>query len=447
MGGASVVQQSQTSDLAFSLYLFYAISYFLHFTTRVPGIAVVRPDLLLVLGIAGMLIVAKVRMGEGGPANTARLLNWLFIYIVVSLPFVEYPGSVIRKGLPDLLKVAVFFYFTYFIVDTDKRLRKFVIVVIGCQVFRVFEPLYLNLTTGYWGDAAYLGGSNWLARLAGAPSDVVNPNGLAFLVITAMPFLHYTMLSSRKFIVKCAYFGLLMPLLYALMLTGSRSGFVGLAVVVAMFIWKSKHRLVVASVCALTVMVAVPMMTPDQRDRYLSLTDDQTKGAATREGRIHGMWQDFEVGMKRPVFGFGIGTSKEANWNFARRGAKVSHTLYAEALMEIGMVGSVIFYCFLISMIRGFLQAKKLAGKGREENHDEGMKYYAALLDAIQVWVVMCMVFSIAQYGLSEFHWYLVAGLTAAVMRLVQARLPESAKKAPKTRTRQLAAHHKQARA
>jgi putative inorganic carbon (HCO3(-)) transporter len=421
---AAAGEASQTSVAAFRLYLLYTISYFLHFTERIHALALIRPDLILVLFITGILIVGGVKLGPEGNSSTAKLLNWALIYILVSLPFIEYPGSVLRKGFPDLLKVVAFFYFTFLIVDTDKRLRTFVLVAIACQVFRVLEPLFLHITEGYWGDAAYLGGGQWLQRLSGAPSDVVNPNGLGFLVITAMPFMHYLMLNSTRTLIKLLYLGLLLVLLYALMLTGSRSSFVGLVVVVAMLILKSRHRLVFAMICAALVSVAIPMMSPDQRDRYLSLTDDNTKGAESRDGRVRGIWRDFDVGMHRPIFGFGVGTSKEANWNFARRGAKVSHTLYAEVFMEIGGVGSAIYYLFLLSMGRDVYRAKKIVRAELSKRDDPDIRYLDSLIDAVQVWSVMCLVFSIAQYGLSEFHWYLVAGMTAAIVRQVRNRIP-----------------------
>ena len=36
---------------------------------------------------------------------------------------------------------------------------------------------------------------------------------------------------------------------------------------------------------------------------------------------------------------------------------------------------------------------------------------------ALFVWVVMCAIFSIAAYGLSEYHWYLIGGLATTTLR------------------------------
>src|SRR5690606_1226423 len=125
---------------------------------------------------------------------------------------------------------------------SDKRLKWALVVFVGCQVIRVLEPLYLNITDGYWGSKTHLGGGEFASRLAGAPTDVINPNELGFVIVTAIPFLHY-LLFSRGWICKLIYLSLMPALMYALILTMSRGAFLAL-LVVAWVVWKeSKHKL------------------------------------------------------------------------------------------------------------------------------------------------------------------------------------------------------------
>ena len=53
------------------------------------------------------------------------------------------------------------------------------------------------MTNAYWGDAAHIGGGEFLNRLSGAPSDVINPNGLAFVIIIALPFMYLLIANAR----------------------------------------------------------------------------------------------------------------------------------------------------------------------------------------------------------------------------------------------------------
>src|SRR5690606_9877918 len=132
--------------------------------------------------------------------------------------------------IPNFIKAIVFLYFMALIVDSDKRLKWALAVFIGCQVFRVLEPLYLNITQGYWGASTYLGGTNFASRLSGAPADVINPTELGFGIATVIPFLHY-LLFSRGWFSKLLYLSLMPALIYALILTMSRGAFLALLVV------------------------------------------------------------------------------------------------------------------------------------------------------------------------------------------------------------------------
>src|SRR5262249_35292679 len=118
----------------------------------------------------------------------------LLVYSILTVPFVEWPGSVIKVGLPNFIKAIVFYYFTIAFVKTERDLKLLIVVFLAGQVFRVLEPLYLNVTQGYFGSQASMaGGTESLDRLSGGPYDVVNPNGLAFIICTALSLLYFLM--------------------------------------------------------------------------------------------------------------------------------------------------------------------------------------------------------------------------------------------------------------
>lgn len=174
----------------FNLYLLFIISWFLHLGTRIPVLGIIRFELLLVIALAALAVSATA--GRQEPRTEVdTLLRVLIAYAVLTIPLVEWPGSVIRSGLEALVKAAVFYYFTIAFVESESRLEKLILVFVGCQIFRVMGPLYLHLTDGYWGSFASMGDWEYLDRLSGAPSDVVNPNGLAFVVCTVLPFLYF----------------------------------------------------------------------------------------------------------------------------------------------------------------------------------------------------------------------------------------------------------------
>jgi putative inorganic carbon (hco3(-)) transporter len=420
------VNESASSGFAFGLFIVFIVFTLLSIPSRFPFIGVVRPTVVLVTLITMVIVFTSGAQRGRDTSKTTRLLTFFIIYMLLSLPFVQWPGSVLRFGIEGFVKVVVFFFFTVQLVDTFKRLRLFVMTIVACQVFRVLEPLYLHLTTGYLGSQAHMSGGGFMGRLSGAPSDIINPNGLAFVVLTALPLLHYVFGGSPRFLAKLAYAALAPLLLYAFVLTGSRSGMVGLLVVLAMIVWKSRHRVILLSVVAIAAVILGGTMSVEMKDRYVSLVNVETQHGATRTGRIEGIKNEFRVGLNRPIFGHGLGTSREALFNF-RGSNQIAHNLYTEVFIETGIIGLCFMLLILGSIVSNVREIRPAVEKLSLSVHQRGdpsgqvrLDFYTRCADAILVLVVMFLVFSLASYGLSEMYWYMIAGLAVALRNVVQ---------------------------
>jgi len=407
----------QGASVGLKLYLLFMVSWFLHMPERISILGSLRIDLLLVL----ILVVLAMSQPRGGPTpgnTTGKWLKVLVVYAILSIPLVEWPGSVVKTGLPNFIKAAVFYYFTIAFVKTESDLRRLVGVFVGCQMFRILEPLYLHLTEGYWGSYASMSNWQYLERLAGAPSDVVNPNGLAWVVCTALPFLYFSMgLSWRH---RLAGMILLPAALYVLFLTGSRSGIVGLGVIALGVILKAKRRVALLVTITVVAVLTLPMLSADMQDRYLSIIGMGQKNAGTAEERVEGMEAQIDVALRRPIFGYGLGTSPEANANYVSSGPYVgdtmpAHNLYVEIAQELGLVGLAIFLVFMKSIYSGFATGR------RSMNVIRCSPFLSRLIDALQVWLAMNFVFSFASFGLSSFDWYLFGGISVVIARLLSA--------------------------
>lgn len=400
--------------LAFAAYLLFIVSWFLHLGSRVQALGAIRFDLLLLVAIVVLtgLGEASHEPADGDrAAGTAvrRLIATLAAYAVLTVPFVQWPGSVLRAGLPEFIKAVVFFYFTSKLVATPARLRVFLVVFVLAQTARVLEPVYLHVTTGYWGSGATMAGGERLDRLAGSPYDVLNPNGLAFVILTLLPFLHYLAPLTRTGAL--GYAGLLPILIYALLLTGSRSGLLGLGMIVVAVWLKTPRKLLLGVTIAVAMIAALPTLSDDMRDRYRSIVDSNTKNAQTAQGRLEGNWNDLNVALRRPLFGHGLGTSREANANFGGID-QVSHNLYTQAAQELGFIGLTIVVAMLAAIVASLTQSLRLLRQAPGAS-----RLLLRLTDATQVFVVMNVLFSFASYGLASYEWYFAAGLSEVVRR------------------------------
>ena len=400
------------------LYLVFMTSWFLHLPARLEFLGTIRFDLLLVCLLAAFAF-AKPRSAAGSTSEADKVLRVLIAYAIVTVPLVYWPGSVVKSGLPNFIKAIVFFYFTIAFVRTEADLKKLVLVFVALQTLRILEPLYLNIMYGYWGSKASM--ANWesLERLSGAPSDVINPNGLAFLVCTVLPFLYF--MAGRSFMTRVAAALAALLCIYALALTGSRSGIVGLAVVMLGIVAKSKSPggFVAASIFGLVAGgVGFLFLDPDLQDRYLSVVGLGEKNAGTLDERLEGMTTQLGVLMHRPIFGHGLGTSAEANGNFSTSGPYAgwempAHNLYLEIGQELGVFGIIIFLFFIKAIFAGFAQSRRAC-----MHHQVTGELLPKMIDAMQVWLWMNLVFSFASYGLSSYEWYLFGGLSVVLQRL-----------------------------
>jgi hypothetical protein len=348
---------------------------------------------------------------------------------------VEWPGSVVHN-LPGYAKSVCFFFFVVATVDTTRKLGILLAVYTGTQVWRVIEPLFMHLKSGYWGDYTSLGNWEYMDRLSGSPYDIINPNGLGFVVIMTLPILQF-LIKPTTTARRIAWGAVALAMCYALVLSASRSGFLALVFLCLFVIWRSKHRGALLTVGILGAIVSLALMTDLQRERYVSIFSHSAKGGQTAELRINGVIGDFKVSMRRPLFGHGLGTSQEANANF-RGYDMLSHDLYLETAEELGYVGLVLVLGLIWSFIRACWTARQVVSATPVD--DERLRFLHAVADSLVVVVAVDLFFSFAAFGLSEPYWYFIGGLCVVTARIATKLSPAAASVTAAQRSRPISA-------
>ena len=257
-----------------------------------------------------------------------------------------------------MLKSLCFFFFVVATVDTTRKLKTLLAVYTATQLWRVLEPLFMHLKSGYWGDITSLGNWEYMDRLSGAPDDIINPNGLAFVVIMTLPMLHF-LIKPDTTVRRVLWAVTACAMCYALVLSASRSGFLALVFLCLFVIWRSKNRAAWLTVAVVGALLATALMTGLQRDRYVSIFSHTAPGGVTAQGRINGVMEDFRVSLRHPFFGHGLGTSQEANAHF-RDDDKPSHNLYTEVAEELGYVGLALALGLIWSFVRTCWTAQRV---------------------------------------------------------------------------------------
>ena len=387
----------------------------LHLPARVPVLGVMHFDLVLAAVTALAIVLGRqTKSAASAEMDPVAKRLWILVgYIVVTIPFVEWPGSVVHN-LETFAKSLCFFFFAIATVDTTRKLNTLLAVYVAAQLWRVFEPLYLHLTSGYWGSYTSLGNWEYMDRLAGSPYDIINPNGLGFVIIMTLPLLHF-LIKPNSTARRLLWGGIACAMCYALVLSASRSGFLAFVFLCLFVIFRSKYRAPLFVLAVGAAIVAFTLMTDLQRERYLSIVSHDAPGAGTAEARISGVIGDFQVSLRRPLFGHGLGTSGEANSHF-RGDDHPSHNLYTEAAEELGYVGLALLLSLIWSFLRAFQRARQVVNA--TPTKDERLKFLQNVADSLLVVVAVDLFFSFASYGLSEPYWYFIGGLSVVTARL-----------------------------
>jgi hypothetical protein len=418
-------QEQGTRDAAFYLFCVFIVSYFTHLAARVGLLGTMHIDLILAAATAAAIVLAPGPSRRGPPQKMRPVERQLWIlvgYILVTVPFVQWPGSVLHN-LEGYAKSLCFFFFVVATVDTTRKLRILIIVYAATQLWRVLEPLEMHLRFGYWGSITSLGNWEYMDRLSGSPYDIINPNGLAFVVIMALPLLHL-IFKPDKAVQRAVLIALVGAMCYALVLSASRSGFLGLMFLLVLLVWRSKQRAAYLVAGTVVVLVGIALMTDLQRERYVSIFSHSAKGGQTAEDRINGVIGDFKVSLRRPIFGHGLGTSREANGNF--RGEDLpSHNLYLEVAEELGYVGLILVLVLIWRFLKACWSAQRIVAA--TPMNDPRLRFLHDVARALVVVVAVDLFFSFASFGFMEPYWYFFGGLSVVTARLAIKLVPEAA--------------------
>ncbi len=336
------------------------------------------------------------------------LLLFLFLMAALaSVPFAYWRAEAVGSFV-ELLKIATFYLLVVHLVDTPQRLRAFL---------WVFSMLILYIAGTAF--VAYLQGSWFYAqgieRAVGRTSAAGDPNQLGTTLAAAIP-LFLVLALHRPFGWKRLFFMLGTPLLIATMaITGSRASLLGFLGGMTYLWWVSKRRILVG-IFGLLLIGAGFLILPEQyRGRYSSITESGLDESS--QGRIAAWKKGVEMVMDRPLCGVGIGCfgtahalgySPESQRSYLR-----AHSLYVQVFAELGVIGALVFFAFLLEFLRlNRRVARTLAAAG------ERWRLETTVLNGVFAGFVVLLLAGIFGHSLLRRTWYIYAALGLSILRL-----------------------------
>ena len=346
------------------------------------------------------------RLYLDGSSQTALLFAFMAVALL-SVPF-SYWRSQALDGLVQLAKILVFYLLTVHLLTNRLRLRLFIWT--------------LSLLVAYMaGDsfASYLRGSfrfaQGIERAIGQTSAAGDPNSLGTTLAATMPL--FVMLALYKPLRwwRC-FFALAAGLLMAtIAVTGSRASALGFLGGLGYLWWSSRRRLVLGVIGAL-LLCGVFLLLPDQyQTRYSTITRDELD--ASSRARLSAWTAGFRMVADRPLVGVGIGCFGTAHaLGYSPEGRRTwlqPHSIYVQVPAELGLVGAVVFFSFLLAFLRTNRKTTKMLRQcGNRWRFEE------VILNGVFAGCVVLLISGVFGHSLLRRTWYIYAAIGLSILRM-----------------------------
>lgn len=397
--------------------LAYTFVFYTQIGSRVPILGQIRLE--FILGSAMLLAVGfKILNGEVRvPGNT---LNWLAITLLfvmlATIPFAYVKMRALRTFI-TVFKIFCIYLMIVPTINTEDRLRKFMILYLAVNAWIFLEPFFLSLQ----GKGFIYNNHMW--RLAGITGMFSHPNGLGMLTATNLPFFYHFMRSSESKLAKAISFAMIPIGLRVIMLTQSRTAFLGVLTFAAL-LWLRSKRKALALLAGLIVGSLLWAAAPDQtKNRFLTLgesvklmTENLTEEERASLGSMASRWELMRRSLvafrENPVLGLGLDCF--ASYNGRRWGLWFPpHNTYLQVLSETGLLGAVCLFLLVSYTFKNFRRARlSLSQTGKESSFMA--RTLPGVVDSYVIWLVVSF------FGIELYNnfWWIFGGLSVVILSL-----------------------------
>jgi len=323
----------------------------------VPGISGLRPALLVF--VVGVLALAANHRGARSLRHLKSPLGYLmafvFIWAMVGIPFSIYQGGSFRFFAQIFLRTGL------------------VVLVIAASVRNVtdLERLLKTYALGAIIFAVMAQGTGGMRAIGAGGYD---PNDSAMFLVSALPLVFYFLIRAKSLPGRLL-FGLgLLACLSAVVLSGSRGGFLALIAVMvfSLFFLKGIKPVVRAVVIAGAIAVISVQATDEFWDRMETITAEDDYNRESLTGRVELWKRGVGYMVANPIVGVGIRNFSVAEARHPiiadriRRGYgtkySAAHSIWVQIGTELGIPGLLALIGIFFMSIRMLWSVDRLLG-------------------------------------------------------------------------------------
>ena len=348
------------------------------------------------------------RLASGRPVTVASreilLTAALVVWAAVTVPMSYWPGGSAAFLFDLYFKTVAIFWLLANAVDRVDRLRT---VAWGLSLMAL--PLALTGLRNFFSGAFLKGGGG--DRIVGYEGALTsNPNDLALLLNLILPLTLALIGMAHTPVQRGLLIALALLETAGVIVTFSRAGFLTLAVILTIQLWRMARRGAVGwAAVALVVGLAGAAVLPGgylaRLGTILDIDSDRTGSAQLR-------WRDSVVAARyvadHPLVGAGAGMNTLA-LNEAR-GATWSkvHNAYLEYAVDLGLPGVVLFVLLVLACLHRVRSVRRRAAAA------SGLGELACLAEGLQTSLIAFAVAAFFHPVAYHFYFYYLAGLAVA---------------------------------
>jgi len=319
------------------------------------------------------------------------------------------------KTIQDWFKIVVFFVLLITTVKTERDLK------IVAVAFLVISGLYMAHSF-----REFLSGRHvfrmGIARMVGVDSSLGDPNSFGASIVYSLPMMIPVWKLCRKRWQYLAVIGYGCLATGCVMLTGSRSSFIGLISVFAVLTLGSKYRWKALTGLAIAAPLVWSLTTEDLQNRYLTILDPSV-GPENAQVSADSRWVYFQMAQglfaEYPLTGVG-----PQGFPAASGTGQSSHSIYAQLVGEAGIVGISAFPLLLSAYYFNWRGIRRLAREGFAD--PDG--FLPAISYAVVISVILLLILGFAGHNLLRFNWLWYGAFQAIAFCLMRQRAAQFGK-------------------
>lgn len=399
VGGILILRYPFIGLLVYSSYFFIRPQEF------VPGLAAIpfeKPMSFLLLALA----LYKARRESGHILKVNNLDKSMAFFVgaallsLITSIWISHSYEIWYK----LFRLFVFYFLITRLVSTKRQLKVLLMVIILSGAFHAAASTinYYNGVRDY---------SMGIYRAVGLDIEYGQPNSLAATLVYTLPFIYYYFTRETSKFVKLLLIAVTPVILWCIILTGSRTGMMGVIFFVLLIVLESRHKFALLGAGAVILLLTWAAMPDQYKGRFISTTDfsSETGAAISARGRIHGLTRGIEMLTDRPLLGYGIGNFGIADGAIYKTGWHQAHNLYGQIMSELGIIGTVAFIIWIYYL---FKTAKISERYFRAKDQ---FIYKTAVLVRTEV---ICLFFmGLGGHNLLRYSWFISSAIATILLK------------------------------